>query len=610
MRLNRHPMALLVAGCWWLSTAIWAQEPALPTGGASSSGSSGGADSSSSTSGTPGTGASSFGSPFGAPGTPSQDTGNSPFGTPTTPGSTAPGSTGPGAASSFGTPTQTPTDAFGFPLPPAGQSLPAGQNPPGENTFNPGAKPNPSTTGNSFNTTSYRSSSSETPVTYSAPGLYGQAPVSFVAGQGVLARPHFSYSGSISSGFDDNVLSTPYNALATKEVTEKVEVSPFIPAQTIFFTIPAGPRSPIVLGPRPIGVLNIPAQKAVFKNVVVAPAVPAPQPIASFFERASANYDVQFSSRKSVFTMSLSGSASYYADRPKDHTDLNGSLNIFYLHRVTPRLQFSANVNVAYLSQPDVAQVNGPTVNLGDYLSETSKFDLTYQWNKRFSTVTSLSYNTNIYVQKTSQDQSFAEYILGNEARYIYNSRLTLVGELRYQMDDHGSDSDFNTHSVIVVAGGDLNLSRKLSATLRLGQELRTFDTGGQTRTSPYGETTLNYRYSRNGVLSWNSRIGYEEPPGPTITTTVLRSNLSVAQSFSARTKGTLAFSVAHGVNSSTAGGTDTLTNTFDISAGLTYMLDRRTNLTANYEFTNTLSNVAGSNYVRNQIFFGISRSY
>jgi hypothetical protein len=111
--------------------------------------------------------------------------------------------------------------------------------------------------------------------------------------------------------------------------------------------------------------------------------------------------------------------------------------------------------------------------------------------------------------------------------------------------------------------------------------------------------------------VSWNSRVGFEEPPGPEITSTVLRSGINVAQAFSARTRGTIALSAAHAVNSDDAsGGTDTFVNSFEIDLGLSYMLNRRTTLTASYNFTNSLSDVAGTNYVRDQFFLGVQRSW
>ena len=40
-------------------------------------------------------------------------------------------------------------------------------------------------------------------------------------------------------------------------------------------------------------------------------------------------------------------------------------------------------MSAAYLSQPDLRVVSGPTRQVGDYFIYNSKFDLSYQFNKR-----------------------------------------------------------------------------------------------------------------------------------------------------------------------------------------------------------------------------------
>ena len=419
-------------------------------------------------------------------------------------------------------------------------------------TFNTPGFTTPSATGVP-SATSGLGGSTGTPIpaqapSFTAPGGYGQAAQTFTPGEGRLARPHFEYSGALSTGFDDNTFSTPFNALGQAEVTQSVQTQAARPA---FLTVvPVSvPRGGGPGKPRPYKFVLVPAQAAVFQDVVVSPAVAPPKVEASFVTRANASYGVQFSSRRTVFTMDLLGSASYYPERSRQKEEYNGSLALVYLHRITPRLQFSATANLAYLSQPDLTRVNAPTANSGDYFNANSKFDLSYRWSPRFSTVTTLSINSQLFTQQSATTGNFYEAILGTEARYLMTPRLTVLGEIRYGQTLYANDSTLDSQTVFLLIGGEVTLSRKLFASVHAGQELRTFNQGGSSRTSPYAETNLSFRYSRTGVVSWNTRVGFESPPGPNTTSQVFRSSINAVQAFSARTRGTLGFSAVHRIN-------------------------------------------------------------
>jgi len=110
--------------------------------------------------------------------------------------------------------------------------------------------------------------------------------------------------------------------------------------------------------------------------------------------------------------------------------------------------------------------------------------------------------------------------------------------------------------------------------------------------------------------LTWSSRFGYEEPPGPQTTVSVLRTSISLVQAFSARLRATGGLSIASSVSSDDATGKSTSTNSFSIDAGMQYSLSRNMTLTGSYNFTGTLSSVAASDYLRNTIYFGVQYAY
>jgi hypothetical protein len=132
----------------------------------------------------------------------------------------------------------------------------------------------------------------------------------------------------------------------------------------------------------------------------------------------------------------------------------------------------------------------------------------------------------------------------------------------------------------------------------------------GQSQTGPFAETALNWRYHPAGTLSWTTRLGYEEPPDPNTTVQVLRTGINVVQAFSARLKATGAISAAFSSSANDVANTTIDQNILTIDAGMEYVLTPNITLTGNYTFTGFISNQPGTDYIRNQIFFGFRYSF
>ncbi len=571
MILRRHWMALVFVGWLWGGGSARAQETEAGATSAAPAENSPGASSSF------GSGATS---PFAVPG-------SSTFG-------------------SFGTTPTTGSSSFSAPATPAGAGI-FGTNPTGT------APPATGTPGASAFGSGGALAPAEAPASFTLPGAYGQAAQSFTAGQGVLARPRFRYSASEQIGFDDNILQTPTAGFEIPEQSVEVLVSPEIPEQTVLVPVPRTGKTPIQVGGRPtqrFRTVTIPGQRAVTENIVVQERIPEAERIGSFVARTSATWQVQFASRRTVFTFDVRGNADYYFSRPQDSTDLNGSISLTYGYRITPRMQFSASANLAYLSQPDIRRINTPTRNVGDFFNGTGKFDLSYRWTRRFTTVSSISLNTLRYTEPLQQTGNFYDTTFGTEARYLWSPRLTVLGEVRYGLTRYPTNMLLDSNTAFLLAGAEFIYSSRLSGTVRLGESVRSYAAGGDQASTPYAEMSVAWRYNPAGFLSGNLRYGFEESQSAQTQVQVLRVGVSAVQAFSSRLRGNLGLTFVHRTSTDDASDFSTTEDTFDVGLGFEYTISRRWSLNASYSFTDVLSSSPFSDYYRNRTFFGAEYSF
>jgi len=431
--------------------------------------------------------------------------------------------------------------------------------------------------------------------TFTIPGAYGRQAQQFTAGSGRLARPKFRYTGSISFGYDDNILQTPDDSTGIPDQVVEVLDDPGTPSRLETGIGPNGEVQTVVV-----------AGRAPTTKRIVIPGVPGPERIGSFLTRGNVGFDVQFASRKTLFTFDLRTGADVYWDRPGKDTDYTGSLALLYLRRLTPRLQFTANVGASYQTQPDLSLVNSSTRQSGSFLSLTSKIDLSYRVTPRITTVGSLSYNALSYQETTQEANDNGDTTFGIEVRYLSSPRLTLLGELRYSSVAYSTSSTRDSSTALLLLGGELTLSRRFSATLRVGAALRTFDESGESSTSPYLESTLNYLLTKATVIRLNGRFGFENPPTANTELVTIRAGLSLVQSFSPRFRGTLGANLVR-QTTTTLGDTETesVENTVDSTIGFEYNLDRHWTLNANYSYITSFGTFSRSDYYRNRLFVG-----
>jgi len=496
----------------------------------------------------------------------------------------------------------------------------------------------------------------EAPTTFNVPGFYGRGSQQFTVGEGRLARPKFRFTGNLSVGYDDNVFTTPTHPFSSPEQTVEVLVAPAQPASSRLVVVPSG--DPNV--PDSVQAEIIPATKPKFKAEHI-PAVPAAQRIGTFVTRTDAKWDIQMASRRQLFTFDLGAGVDYYWDRPGKKEDYTGNLSMVYLRKLTGRAQFTFAVDMSYQSQPDFSQPNLPSSNrVGSYLNTNFKADLAYRLTPRFSTTTSLAYNTLTYVDGTGSD--YATTTFGTELRYLFSPRLTLLGELRYASDAHANEPAADTKTAYGLFGGELTLSRRFMASLRVGEAVQKFKQGGSSQSAPHVEATVNYKLGQTTTVSWNGRYGFEEAGAPNSTNLVARSGLQLTQIFSPRLQATLAVNLVHtdvkstttvssstpatssSSNSSTTGtnsttGTTTSTgtasstsgtrsssnstsistssltvediqDTIDATLGLYYTLDRHWSFNLSYTYTTVMGPVSTADYYHQRLFLGASYQF
>ncbi len=446
---------------------------------------------------------------------------------------------------------------------------------------------------------------------FTVPGFYGQGSTTFFGGSGRLARPRFRMSGTFGFGYDDNLNSFPRSG------TPRL---PFIGASSVIQTdtqpqqIQTAEPQPIYgvvgyrfvnngFGFRSVPVYGVVGQtEAQFEDV---PVTPPADVVASFFTRVGLSMEMLRYSPRSLFTLDASGSETYYWDRDQDPSEYSGSFAMTYLYRVTPRLQVTAQANIAYLSQPDLSRPNTPQTQLnGNLLNPVARLDLTYRFSPRISLTGTANFSGNYYTKKAEQSGDYYSYTFGLEGRYLWSPRLSFSAEIRHATNVYDQTADLDSDTEYLLLGGEFVLNPRLSGSLRLGESLKRFKQG-DSQTAPYVESSISYRSTSRSSVSWNNRFGFEEPPSPTIERLVYRSTIAYKYMFSPRLVGDANINLIHEVSHPTNGGDDTGIDTVEISLGLDYDVTRNFSLNANYTFTLSNSSNELSDYYRDRIFVG-----
>ena len=337
--------------------------------------------------------------------------------------------------------------------------------------------------------------------------------------------------------------------------------------------------------------------------------------VDSFFTNGSVVLDYKFGSQRTQLDLQVFGGLTYYYNRPfGQEYDINSGLSLTVSHQATPRLGLSGALYLAYQSEPDFNTGIGLNRRSGNYFYSNDRFATSYQWAPRFSTVSSYTLGVINYEDSSiSTYEDRVEHTFANEFRYLALPTTTLVGEYRYQLIVYDTAlRDSMTH--FVLAGVDHSFNPRFNISLRGGVEFREFEDFGE-RTSPYGESTLNYSLGERTTVSWISRFGLDEPDVPgSASRTTFRSGLRANYAFTPRISANLSLFYQHDENES-IGSPAFLVPAFnedsiDIALGLRYEINRTFSALAGYSHTEVFSDILLREYARNRYYLGLNATF
>ena len=186
-------------------------------------------------------------------------------------------------------------------------------------------------------------------------------------------------------------------------------------------------------------------------------------------------------------------------------------------------------------------------------------------------------------------------------------SRTVLVGEYRFEAIDYET-APTNSTTNSVLAGVNHNLTEHLIVHVRGGESFRSLENEGN-MASPYFEGSLRY-VSSNHSLNWMSSYGYESPTATGATTTkTWRTGLNLTYDLTSRLSSTTGVYYHHDENTGGTGSTGTQ-DSFDLTLGLRYTINKRFALHADYNHTTLGSLGTTPGYSRNRYSAGLSYTY
>ena len=305
----------------------------------------------------------------------------------------------------------------------------------------------------------------------------------------------------------------------------------------------------------------------------------------------------------------------YFDVSGQDET--SGNVTLSLTHNFSSRLSFYANVYGTYQNEPNFQSNVGPQNVRTPFFDTVDLFALTYHWLLRFSTVTSYTFERVYYPSSSSGNsqnafqntlaQNRIQNTFSEEFQFNLTRRTVLVGEYRFEAIDYDT-APLNSTTNFVLAGINHNLTEHLMVHVRGGESFRSLENEGN-MASPYFEGSLGYVRS-NHSLNWTASYGYESPTATGATTTkTWRTGLNLTYDLTSRLSSTTGVYYHHDENQGGTGSTGTQ-DSFELSVGLRYMINKRFALQANYEHDSTSSLGSTPGYSRNRYYAGVTYTY
>jgi hypothetical protein len=295
-----------------------------------------------------------------------------------------------------------------------------------------------------------------------------------------------------------------------------------------------------------------------------------------------------------------------------------GNVTLSLTHNFSSRLSFYASIYATYQNEPNFQSNVGPENVRSNFFDTVDIFSLTYRWSSRLSLVTSYTFervyfpsssngNSQNVVQNTS-DQNRVQNTFGEEFKFNLTSRTVLVGEYRYETINYDTAPiDSTTH--LLLAGINHNLTEHLIVHARAGESFRSLENAGNSAL-PYFESSVDYVRS-NHSLNWVTSYGFESPTaGGATTTKTLRTGLNLNYNLTSRLSAITGVYYHHDENQGGGTGSTGTQNSFDLSVGLRYTINKRFALRVNYEHDSTSSLGTTPGYSRNRYYAGLTYTY
>ena len=291
--------------------------------------------------------------------------------------------------------------------------------------------------------------------------------------------------------------------------------------------------------------------------------------------------------------------------------DTSGNVTLSLAHNFSTRLSFYASVYGSYQTEPNFKTDVGPENVRAAHFDTTDIFSVTYHWLLRFTTVTSYTFRRINYDESSIGNfQNRVESTLGEQLQFSLTSRTNLVGEYRFEMINYDTaPTDSTTH--YVLAGVDHHLTEHLVFHVRGGESFRSLENAGDS-VNPYFESLLGY-VSSNHSLTWTTSYSLEAPNTEDVSVRqTLRTGLNLTYGLTSRISSTAAVNYHHDENegSISSGAAVGPQDSFDLSLGLRYTINKHFVFHVDYDHTTEGSLGSTPGYSRNRYSAGLNYTY
>lgn len=200
--------------------------------------------------------------------------------------------------------------------------------------------------------------------------------------------------------------------------------------------------------------------------------------------------------------------AVYYLDKPANVDDAyaNAHAGVNFSHRFSERLRFSSLNFVSYELEPDYSYGISSSRAAGEYFFWQTDNSVGFRWSERFATYTGLGLNGLVYQDVDHNDRfTWTAY---NQFRYQLTPQTVLTAEYRYGQTS-GNDAFSDATDQFILGGIEHRFSPTTIFIARAGAQLHDVD-GGDSNSSPYVELALNSQVNQQFFLKSFARYGIE----------------------------------------------------------------------------------------------------